>query len=254
MEETIGGNDVVEGFGAPLCIDVAAHVGEVAQQIKAVEEDGQVLLGQTFGDAGVPHQLVRVHGRFAVSSAAIHGHVGAHLHVPRQVYLSCHAILEGEGVDVGEILAVAGGMLVGQLTASTKLHLVRRSPSQREVFRHVMGSHHRTGSDEGFVRAVQIDAVVVAVVGILLHPPLVILRQREVDARPDVHVPVAIHIVGCHGSHARLLIIYVAHCLCVLHDAHIGIGIEHRLAELVSVLLARRRSGGACSSCGDCPM
>ena len=192
MEETVGGNDVVEGFGAPLCIDVAAHVGEVAQQVETVEEDGQVLLWQTFGDAGVPHQFVRVHGRFAVSPAAIHGHVGAHLHVPRQVYLSCHTILEGEGVDVGEILAVAGGMLVGQFTASTKLHLVRRSPSQREVFRHIVGSHHRTGSDEGFVRAVQIDAVVVAVVGILLHPPLVILRLPSTLSGVTVLTPVSL--------------------------------------------------------------
>ena len=31
MQQTIGGDDVVEGFGFALCIDGAAHVGQVAE-------------------------------------------------------------------------------------------------------------------------------------------------------------------------------------------------------------------------------
>ena len=75
MQETIRRDDIVECLAATLGIDVAAHIGEFAQQVEAVEEDGQVLLGQTFGDACIPHQFIRVHRGFAISPAAIHRQV-----------------------------------------------------------------------------------------------------------------------------------------------------------------------------------
>ena len=95
MQETIGGDDIVECLAATLGIDIAAHIGKFAQQVEAVEEDGQVLLGQTFGDACIPHQFVRVHRSFAVPSAAVHRQVCRHLHVPREFHLSTHTILIG---------------------------------------------------------------------------------------------------------------------------------------------------------------
>ena len=76
MEDAVGGYHVVECFGTSLCVHIALYVGEVAQEVEAVEHDGEFAFQQTFCDAGIPHQFVGVHGLFAVSTAAVHGDVG----------------------------------------------------------------------------------------------------------------------------------------------------------------------------------
>ena len=69
MKKTIGGNHIVEGLATTLCIDIASHVREIAQQVKAIEEDGQVLLGQTLGEASIPDKFIGVHGSFLCVSS-----------------------------------------------------------------------------------------------------------------------------------------------------------------------------------------
>ena len=50
MEQAVGRDDVVERLGTTLRVDGAAHVGEVAQQVKAVEQQ-----------RGLHHHLAQLH-------------------------------------------------------------------------------------------------------------------------------------------------------------------------------------------------
>ena len=76
MLQTIGGDDVVEGFGFALCIDGAAHVGQVAKNVEGIELEKDFALHHPFCQSGVPYQFVGVHRVFNISSARIHGEVG----------------------------------------------------------------------------------------------------------------------------------------------------------------------------------
>ena len=67
MQQTVGGDDVVEGLGFALGIDGATHVGQVAKEFA---------LHHPFCQSGVPYQFVGVHRVFNISSARIHGEVG----------------------------------------------------------------------------------------------------------------------------------------------------------------------------------
>ena len=49
VQQTVGGDDVVEGLGAALGVDAAADVGEVAEQVEAVEHDDQIAFHETLG-------------------------------------------------------------------------------------------------------------------------------------------------------------------------------------------------------------
>ena len=49
MQQTVGGDDVVEGLGAALRVDGAAHVAEIAEQVEAVEHDDQIAFHETLG-------------------------------------------------------------------------------------------------------------------------------------------------------------------------------------------------------------
>lgn len=97
-----------------MCIDVSADVGEIAEDVEAVKENGEVASGDAFGDAGIPDKLVGVHARVAVASAAVHGEVCGQLHVPWQFDLCAGAILERQGIGGNEVRASAGGCLVGE--------------------------------------------------------------------------------------------------------------------------------------------
>ena len=39
MQQTVGGDDVVEGLGLALCINGATHVGQVAENVEGIELD-----------------------------------------------------------------------------------------------------------------------------------------------------------------------------------------------------------------------
>ena len=95
MQQTVGRDDVVECLRASLSVDVSSDVGEIAQDVESVEEEGEVALGYAFRQAGIPDELVGVHAWFAISSSAVHGQVGRHLDVPWQAYLGSGSILEG---------------------------------------------------------------------------------------------------------------------------------------------------------------
>ena len=76
MQQTVGGDDVVEGLGFGLGIDGASHVGQVAKNVEGIELDKEFALQHPFCQSGVPYQFVGVHRVFNITSARIHGEVG----------------------------------------------------------------------------------------------------------------------------------------------------------------------------------
>ena len=76
MQQTVGGDVVIEGLGFALGIDGATHVGQVAKNVEGIELDKEFALQHPFCLSGVPYQFVGVHRVFNVSSARIHGEVG----------------------------------------------------------------------------------------------------------------------------------------------------------------------------------
>ena len=50
MEEGVGGQDVVEGFGAALRVDAVADVRELAEHVEAVELQEQVAVHKSLCD------------------------------------------------------------------------------------------------------------------------------------------------------------------------------------------------------------
>ena len=76
MQQTVGGDDVVEGLGFALGIDGATHVGQVAKNVEGIELDKEFALQHPFCQSGVPYQFVGVHLVFNITSARIHGEVG----------------------------------------------------------------------------------------------------------------------------------------------------------------------------------
>lgn len=60
-------------FGAPLGVQGLAYVGDVVQNVKAVQHHGQTALQELLGHTEIPHRGVRVEGLVGVTLAAIHG-------------------------------------------------------------------------------------------------------------------------------------------------------------------------------------
>ena len=76
MQQTVGGDDVIEGLGFALGIDGATHVGQVAKNVEGIELEDEFARQHPFCQSGVPYQFVGVHRVFNISSARIHGEVG----------------------------------------------------------------------------------------------------------------------------------------------------------------------------------
>ena len=76
MQQTVGGDDVVECLGFALGIDGATNVGQVAKNVEGIELDKEFALQHPFCQSGVPYQFVGVHRVFNITSTRIHGEVG----------------------------------------------------------------------------------------------------------------------------------------------------------------------------------
>ena len=79
MQERIAGRDVIPCLDAALCIDGASDVGEVAEDVEAVEHTDEVAVEETLRKAGIPNKFVGVHGIVGVASTGVHGEVGGEL-------------------------------------------------------------------------------------------------------------------------------------------------------------------------------
>lgn len=112
VQQSVAGRDIAPRLDAALGVDCSVDVGEVAEEVEAVEHTDEVAVKETLGEAGVPNKLVGVHGVVGVTPSGIHGEVGGELQVPRQFDLSGEAVIEIEDVDGLKICAVAGGVLV----------------------------------------------------------------------------------------------------------------------------------------------
>ena len=55
MEQSVGGNDIVECFRSALCVDGAADVGEIAHQVEAIEHEGHVAVHEFLCQSCVPY-------------------------------------------------------------------------------------------------------------------------------------------------------------------------------------------------------
>ena len=103
----IAGDDVVEGLGHALGIDVVARVAELAEDVEGIKLQEEIALEESLCQSGIPQEFVGVHVRRRVTPSLIHRQVGGELHVPRQLYLSGKTVVEVGDVDGDEVLAVA---------------------------------------------------------------------------------------------------------------------------------------------------
>ena len=102
VEHGVLGSDVAPGFGAALGVDGAADVAELTEEVEGIEHDGEAGLGEGAREAGVPHQLVGVHGVVVVAAARVHGHVGGELEAEGYLEDTAEAVVEVGNVDGAE--------------------------------------------------------------------------------------------------------------------------------------------------------
>lgn len=188
VEEGIGGDDVVEGFGAALGVDGVADVGEVAEDVETVELKEQVAVHEAFGEAGIPHEFVGVHRSVVVSSARIHGQVRGELEVPGQFHLGGEAIVEVEDVEIREVHALAGGVLIVEVALGRELHLVSWTPCESQLIIEEMGG------DNAPCSIYQIHASLVAMRDVLLQSQAFVAHEWEVCTYQSVGRPVAVDV------------------------------------------------------------
>ena len=140
MQERITRRDVVPCLSATLCVDGAPDVGEIAEEVEAVEHADEVAVEETLRKAGIPDKLVGVHGMVGVASTGVHGEVGGKLQAPRQFDLGGEAVVEVEDVDSLKIYAVAGGVLVVNVADALDLQFGVWTVGQTECLVSIIGA------------------------------------------------------------------------------------------------------------------
>lgn len=79
MQQGVARRDVAPRLGASLGVDGAANVGEIAEEVEAVEHTDKIAVEETLGEAGVPDEFVGVHRAVSVATAGVHRQVGGEL-------------------------------------------------------------------------------------------------------------------------------------------------------------------------------
>ena len=121
VQQSVAGRDIAPRLDAALGVDCSVDVGEVAEEVEAVEHTDEVAVKETFGYTNVPDKFVCIHCVVGIATAGVHGEVGGELEAPRQFDLGGEAIVEIEDVDGHEVHAVAGGVLVVDVADALEL-------------------------------------------------------------------------------------------------------------------------------------
>ena len=165
VQQCVAGCDVAPRLGAALGIDGAADVGEVAEEVEAVEHTDEVVMEETLGEAGVPDEFVGIHCVVGVATAGVHRQVGGELEAPRQFDLGDEAVVKVEDVDSLEVRAVACGVLVVEVADALDLQFGIRAIGQAQRLVGIVGTDDaaRGGCAVG---ADEVDAMMVVECGI----------------------------------------------------------------------------------------
>ena len=113
VNHAIGVDGVVPRVAAHLCVDGAAHVALLVQDVVELQADGGgVAFEEALGDLGVPYKFVRVHRGVGIATARTHGKVGRKGHAPREVEVGVGAVGEVPRIHVGVRLQLVARVLI----------------------------------------------------------------------------------------------------------------------------------------------
>ena len=73
MRHDIAGRNIAPRLDAALGVDCSVDVGEVAEEVEAVEQTDEVAVKETFGDTSVPDKFVCIHCVVGIATAGVHG-------------------------------------------------------------------------------------------------------------------------------------------------------------------------------------
>ncbi len=165
VQQSVAGRDIAPRLDAALGVDCSVDVGEVAEEVEAVEHTDKIAVEETLGEAGVPDEFVGVHRAVSVATAGVHGEVGGELEAPRQFDLGGEAVVKVEDVDSLEVRSVACGVLVVEVADALDLQFGIRAIGQAQRLVGIVGTDDaaRGGCAVG---ADEVDAMMVVECGI----------------------------------------------------------------------------------------
>lgn len=113
VDHAIGVDGVVPRVAAHLCVDGAAHVALLVQDVVELQADGGgVAFEEALGNLGVPYKLVGVHRGVGIATARAHGEVGREGHAPREVEVGIGTVREVPRIHVGVRLQLVARVLI----------------------------------------------------------------------------------------------------------------------------------------------
>ena len=205
-EHHVARNAVVPRLGATLLVHHVARVGELLQDVEALEFGEEFAFEETARELGVPDPVGGVHLALLIAATGVHRQVGGELELRRQVQRRVEADLIVAGVDVFETLATAAHKIIGAAAVQRELVVVVGAEGQPEVVAELVvvddAAHGRGEARDGR----HIDAVVVVVAQLVVDGELVGLSERTREAEGSVGAPIAVHADGSHGGNASLLV------------------------------------------------
>ena len=164
VQQGVAGRDIAPRLDAALGVDCSVDVGEVAEEVEAVEHTDEVAVKETFGQTSIPDKFVCIHCVVCVAMAGVHSEVGGELETPRQFDLSGEAVVEVEDVDGLEVRAVAGGVLVMVVAYALDLQFSIRAIGQAQRLIGIVGAD--VASRRGCGGADEVGAVMVVEGGV----------------------------------------------------------------------------------------
>lgn len=102
VEENVAWQHVDICFRAGLSVHPVCYVAEAVEDVEAVDYECQSGSWQSVAYARVPHEIVGIQLAGRVAPAGKDGEVGRNLKVCRQFVGAVHAVVEVDGVEIGE--------------------------------------------------------------------------------------------------------------------------------------------------------
>ena len=205
-EKEVARNAVVPRFGATLLVHHVARVGELLQDVVALEFGEEFSVEETARQLGVPHPVGGVHLALLIAATGVHRQVGGELELRGQVQRRVEADLVVAGVDVLETLALAAHKIIGAAAVQCEFVVFVRAEGQPEVVAELVvvddAAHGRCEARNGR----HINAVVVVVAQLVVDGELIGLSERTREAEGSVGAPVAVHADGSHGGNASFFV------------------------------------------------
>ena len=108
---------VAVGLGAALGIEVLGETAELAEDVEAVDGEGEAGLEESLAESCVPYEVVSVGGTAGISAAGVHGEVGGELHLPGQRKCRVKAIVEIVEVYIVEVFTPGGATPISYMAS-----------------------------------------------------------------------------------------------------------------------------------------